>query len=182
MDHGLRPQKKFRHASKLLHRLRVTSFCPIRVAVGTRNHLVFINISEDRLYQNGSRYQVCVMWADQRSSLPNNCFSPLVQLESLERRLDKNPELEKSFAQAILSDLEKSYIVKIGKFCFTVDCFHEGYLPQHLNFYPHKPGKIRRVLNREAMFHCSSSNNALLTEPDSLQNLFQVFNRFRENQ
>ena len=46
--------------------------------------------------------------------------------------------------------------------------------------HPHKPGKVRRVLNGAAKFHGVSLNNALLTGPHLLQTLIHVLMRFRQ--
>ena len=40
---------------------------------------------QETTYHDGCRYQVGMLWADDESSLPNNYFSALVQLKSLER-------------------------------------------------------------------------------------------------
>ena len=72
-------------------------------------------IMEDTTYHDGCRYQVGMLWADKRSSLPNSAFSALVQLKSLQLRLNKNPELKNSYAQTITSDLHQGYIVKVDK-------------------------------------------------------------------
>ena len=49
-------------------------------------------IMEDTTCHDGCRYQVGLLLANDRSSLPHYCFSALLQLKSLERRLDKFPE------------------------------------------------------------------------------------------
>ena len=72
-------------------------------------------ILEDTTYHDGCRYQVGLMWADNRNSLVNIYFSALVQLKSLECRLDKTPELKISYSQTITSDLDKSYINEVDK-------------------------------------------------------------------
>ena len=46
--------------------------------------------------------------------------------------------------------------------------------------HPHKPGKVRRVLNGAAKFHGYSLNSALLTGPDLLQSLIHIVFRFRQ--
>ena len=123
-----------------------------------------------------------MLWADDRSSLPNNYFSALVQLKSLERRLGKDPDLKKSYSQTIRDDFSKGYIVEVDKSdCFKTDQPREWYLPHHPVVHPHKPGKVRRVLNGAAKFHGHSLNSALLTGPDLLQNLIHVLLRFRQH-
>ena len=138
-------------------------------------------ISQETTYHDGCRYQVGMLWADDESSLPNNYFSALVQLKSLERRLEKTPELKASYAQTIKDDFDKGYIVQVDKSdCFRIDNPREWYLPHHPVIHPHKPGKVRRVLNG-AKFHGVSLNSTLLTGPDLLQTLIHVLMRFRQH-
>ena len=101
-------------------------------------------ILQDTTYHDGCRYQVGMLWADDDSSLPNNYFSALVQLKSLERRLERTPDLKASYAQTIKDDFDKGYIVKVDKYdCLKVDNTREWYLPHHPVLHPHKPGKKR---------------------------------------
>ena len=139
-------------------------------------------ILQETTYHDGCRYQVGMLWADDESSLPNNYFSALVQLKSLERRLEKTPELKASYAQTIKDDFDKGYIVQVDKSdCFRIDNPREWYLPHHPVFHSHKPGKVRRVLNGAAKFHGVSLNSKLLTGPDLLQTLIHVLMRFRQH-
>ena len=137
---------------------------------------------QETTYHDGCRYQVGMLWADDEISLPNNYFSALVQLKSLEHRLEKSPELKASYAQTIKDDFEKGYIVQIDKSdCFRIDHPREWYLPHHPVFHTHKPGKVRRVLNGAAKFHGVSLNTKLLTGPGLLQTLIHVLMRFRQH-
>ena len=43
-------------------------------------------VLRDTTYNDGSRYQVGMLWAEDESSLPNNNFSALVQIKLLGRR------------------------------------------------------------------------------------------------
>ena len=141
-----------------------------------------LEILEKTTYHDGNRYHVGMLWTDEDSSLPNNYFSALVQLKSLERRLDKDPELKQLYAKTIHDDFNKGYITKVDKSdCFKLDQPREWYLPHHPVVHPHKPGKVRRVLNGAAKFHGQSLNNALLTGPDLLQSLIHILIRFRQH-
>ena len=140
-----------------------------------------MKILEETTFNDGCRYQVGMLWADEESTLPNNYFSALVQLKSLERRLGKDPQLKESYSKTIREDFEKRYIVRVDKSeCFRTDNRREWYLPHHPVIHPHKPGKVRRVLNGAAKFHGHSLNNALLTGPDLLQSLIHILFRFRQ--
>ena len=138
-------------------------------------------ILDETTYHDGSRYQVGMLWAEDGSSLPNNYFSALVQLKSLERRFRKDTELKQRYGKTIQDDLDKGYNEKIDKTdCSKIDNPREWYLPHHPVVHPHKPGKVRRVLNRAAKFQGQSMNNALLTGPDLLQSLIHILIRFRQ--
>ena len=138
-------------------------------------------ILEATTYHDGSRYRVGMLWAEDESSLPNNYFSALVQLKSLERRLGKDAELKERYTQTIKDDFSKGYIVEVDKSdCFKMNNAREWYLPHHTVVHPHKPGKVRRVLNGTAKFQGHSLNNALLTGPDLLQCLIHILFRFRQ--
>ena len=122
-----------------------------------------------------------MLWAEDESNLPNNYFSALVQLKSLERRLGRDAELKERYTQTIKDDFSKGYIVEVDKSdCFKMNNAREWYLPHHPVVHPHKPGKVRRVLNGAAKFQGQSLNNALLTGPDLLQSLFHILFRFRQ--
>ena len=122
-----------------------------------------------------------MLWADGESTLPNNYFSALVQLKSLERRSGKDPQLKENYSKTIREDFGRGYIVRVDKSqCFRTDYRREWYLPHHPVVHPHKPGKVRRVLNGAAKFHGHSLNNALLTGPDLLRSLIHMLSRFRQ--
>ena len=129
-------------------------------------------------YHDGLRYQVGMVWAEDESSLPNNYFSALVQLKSLERRLGKDVELKQRYSKTIHEDHSKGYIANVDKAdCFNVGNTREWYLPHHPVVNPHKPGKVRRVLNGAVKFQGHSLNNSLLTGPDLLQSLIHILIR-----
>ena len=73
-----------------------------------------LKILQETTYHDGCRYQFGMLWADDESSLPNY-FSALVQLKSLELRLEKTPELKMSNAQTIKDDFDKGCIVQVDK-------------------------------------------------------------------
>ena len=140
-----------------------------------------MKILEETTFNDGCRYQVGMLWADEESTLPNNYFSALVQMKSLERRLGKDLPLKESYSKTINENFDKGYIVQVDKSeCFRTNNRREWYLPHHPVIHPHKPGKVRRILNGAAKFHGCSLNNALLTGPDLLQSLIHILFRFRQ--
>ena len=122
-----------------------------------------------------------MLWIDSNVSLPNNYYSSLVQFETLERRLSKDPELRERYAETIRQDIRKGYVVTVEPHDPRKRSDREWYLPHHLVINPNKPGKMRRVLNGASKFHCTSLNNSLLVGLDLLQNLIFVLLRFRQH-
>ena len=126
-------------------------------------------VLETTIFHNGQRYDVGMLWADDNIHLPNNFFSSLVQLKSLEKLLSRDTTLNENYTNTIREDMEKGYLI-------TVPDAHkveqrsdkEWYLPHHPIINPNKPGKVRRVLNGAAKFHGTSLNESLLTGPDLL--------------
>ena len=55
-------------------------------------------ILETTTFHNGQRYDVGMLWADDNIQLPNNYFSSLVQLKSLEKRLSRDTSLKENYA------------------------------------------------------------------------------------
>ena len=139
-------------------------------------------ILENTTVHNGKRYNVGMLWAEDNIELPNNFFSALVQLKSLETWLEKDQTLREKYSNTIKEDLDKGYVVRV-KDAHKVESRseREWYLPHHPVVNPNKPGKVRRVLNGAAEIHGASLNKSLLTGPDLLQNLIYVLLRFRQH-
>ena len=139
-------------------------------------------ILESTTIHNGLRYDFGMLWAGDNTKLPNNYFSSLVQLKSLEKRLAKDEDLREKYTSTIKEDLNKGYVIEVPD-AHKVEnrSDKEWYLPHHPVLNPNKPGKVRRVLNGAAKFHGASLNKSLLTGPDLLQNLIYVLLRFRQH-
>ena len=123
-----------------------------------------------------------MMWAADNTQPPNNYFSSLVQLKSLEKRLAKDEDLREKYTSTIKEDLNKGYVIEVPD-AHKVEnpSDKEWYLPQHTVLKPNKPGKVRTVLNGAATFHAASLKNSLLTGPDLLQTFIYVLLRFRQH-
>ena len=134
-------------------------------------------ILQDTAYHDGWRYPVTMIWADGQISLPNNYFSALVQLKSLERRLGKYPNLKEQCSTTVRYDLSKGYIVE-------VDLFWDRPTPWVVLTTPPRNSpapvrKVQRVLKGTPEIHDHSLNNALLTGSHFLQTLMHVLLSFR---
>ena len=123
-----------------------------------------------------------MLWAEDNIELPNNYFSALIQLKSLEKRLTIDQTLREKYSNTIKEDLDKGYVLRV-KVAHKVESRSERdwYLSHHPVVNPNKPGKVPRVLNGAAKFHGASLNKLLFTGSDSLQNLIYVLLRFRQH-
>ena len=122
-----------------------------------------------------------MLWPDDNIHLPDNFYASLVQLKSLEKRLEKDLNLKIQFASDIRGDVEKGYEVPVSPHDSKNRSDREWYVPHHPVLNPNKTGKVRRVLNGASKFHGKSRNNSLLICPNLLQNLLFVLMRFREH-
>ena len=93
----------------------------------------------------GERYEEGMLWSEPEPNLPNNYSSALGQLHSLERRLQRDPNLIKLYQNSIHTDVEKGFIKILDESDVKGNCGNEWYLPHHSVLNPNKPGKVRRV-------------------------------------
>ena len=121
-----------------------------RSAADARAH----EILESTTLHNGLRYDVGTLWAADNIQLPNNYFSSLVQLKSLEKRLAKDEHLREKYTSTIKEDLNKGCVIEVSD-AHKVESRSdkEWYLPHHPVLNTNKPGKVRRVLNGAAKFY-----------------------------
>ena len=72
-----------------------------------------VEILEKTTTHDDQRYQFGMLWAKDDLDLPNNYYSALVQLKSLEKRLFKNDELWSKYSKNINDDVEKGYVFRL---------------------------------------------------------------------
>ena len=128
--------------------------------------------------RDGSRYLVGMLWAEDSIILPDNYYSSLVQLKSLEKRLAKDPHYRNQYSKTIEDDLSKGYVIEVPPHSFSNRSIRVWYLSHHPVVIPNKPGKVRHVLNEASKLDGTSLNKSLLVGPDILQNLVLVVPRF----
>ena len=126
------------------------------------------------------RYEVPLIWRDDKVDLPDNFAAAAQRLNFLEKRLSRDPDLAERYRKTIDTDIEKGYIKQLSKEEATAPVMRKWYLPHHPVVNPKKPEKVRRVCDAAAKFQGSSLNSNLLTGPDLLNNLVAIFMRFRE--
>ena len=132
---------------------------------------------------NGERYEVGLLWREDEVKLPNNFYSAMGQLKSLEQRLQKDETLKKRYQETIDTDVNAGYVRKVdqAELNETKDKL-QWYLPHHPVINPHKPEKVRRVCNASAKYQGVALNDKLLPGPDLLQSLIGIIFRLRKHQ
>ena len=140
-----------------------------------------LSILNTEIVHNSERYIVPLLWIDSNVSLPNNHYSSLAHFKTLERRLNKDPELRERYADTIREDIRKGSVVTVEPHDPRKRSDREWYLPNHPVVNPNKPGKLRLVLNGASKFHGTSLNKSLLVGPDLLQILIFVLLRLRQH-
>ena len=79
---------------------------------------------------NGSRYEIGLPWKDD-TKLPNNYFLAKAQLQSLENRLQQEPDLFFRYNQTIEADIEKGFVEETQR--------QPNFMNSQLWYLPHHP-------------------------------------------
>ena len=144
-----------------------------------------IQILQDTIHHIGDRYEIGLLWKQdsilENNSILENSIYPVAkaQLDSLQRRLNKDFELKQLYEKILETDLEK---VCVKSVTFSNPAPEKiWYLPHHPVTNSNKPGKVRRVANAASVFRKQSLNKNLLSCPDHLNNLVGLLLRFRQD-
>lgn len=130
---------------------------------------------EESTRKMDGRYEVPLIWRDDKVDLLKSYDSATQRLYFVEKRLNRDPEQ----LQILLATGE--LLNKTWKRDTSKVLLKKKRIPRSCanGTYPRKPGKVRRVCDAAAKFHCSSLNDHL-SGPDLLQNLIEIFMRFRK--
>ena len=115
--------------------------------------------------------------------LPNKFYSAIVQLNSLELRLQKDDQLQKHYQKHIDTDVNTGYVWNAEQVELNETRNNsQGYLPHHPVINPQKTNKFRRVCSAAEKYEGVVLNDKLLIGPNMLQSLIRFVFRFREHQ
>ena len=131
---------------------------------------------------DGEPYEVGMLWNDNPRHLPDNFFSAMGQLKSLDARFEEESELEVRYEETIKTDHAKGFVRKLTtvEIESTTKC-PQWYLPNHPVVNPQKPEKMRKICKTAAKYPGISLNDNLLPGPDLLNSLLGMIFRFRES-
>ena len=145
----------------------------------SQEDLKFIEILKNGTELVGGHYQVRLPFRKDEINLPNNRSQAEKRFACLKKRLSRNPQFKQDFVKFMDELIKKSYARESTTAVEAGKCW---YLPHHAVYRPNKPGKIRVVFDLSAEFHGTSINKALLSGPDSTNQIVGVLLRFREEQ
>ena len=77
------------------------------------------------------RYEIPLLWKEDHPKLPNNKELALQRLYSLEKKLQKSPELEQKYSNAIKEYIYKGYAIKLSERETNKTSNITNYIPHH---------------------------------------------------
>ena len=125
--------------------------CDVQRSVEDEKVLKFLS---ERTQEVEGLYEVPLLWKDENIQLPDNRVVAIHRLGILEKRLQRDPELDEAYKKTIETDLEKGYIKRLAKEETADQAKRAWYLPHHPVLTPNKPGKVRRVCDAPTKSSC----------------------------
>ena len=121
------------------------------------------------------RYEVGLLWAN-NIVIPNNYVSAYTHFCSLERRLEKNPDLNKRYEATSNNDMGNGHVSRLEdeELSSSRSDAQWRYVPLHPFNNANKPEKVRRVCNAASKLKGVSLKHKLVAGPDLLQNLARI--------
>ena len=141
-----------------------------------------IDIWDKTLTVVDGHYQMDIPFKLYPPQLPDNRSLADKRLQSLGRRLTKDPELHSRYKAGINDLLERGYAERVPCTDKDVSARCTWYLPHHNVTNPNKPDKLRIVFDCAAEYAGTSLNKAVFQGPDMTNKLIGVLVRFRERQ
>ena len=138
-----------------------------------------VNDFNDGLNFDGKNYEVRLPWKRDHPKLENNYAQAVKRLESIERKLKRDPEKAEAYTTAINQYVEKGFAEEV--LYLTSGGGSVRYLPHHANFRADRQTtKCRIVFDASAREQDSVSlNDCVLPGPALQPNLASVLIRFR---
>jgi len=131
--------------------------------------------------EENERYEVPIPWKENKSELSSNYEMAVKRLESTEKRLKKDPELEKTYRETIEKYESKGYVSKSSKDSSSDS--ERWYLPHFPVVRMNKTTtKVRMVFDASAKSNGLSLNDVIHQGPKLQNELFDVLLRFRQDE
>ena len=140
-----------------------------------------LQILENTTVRKSNQYETGLLWRIDKPSFPDSFRMAVKRLNSLEKRLAREPELAAKVSEQIKGYKQKKYSHRITRTELErTDPSHTWYLPLGVVTTPKKPDKVRLIWDAAAKAAGVSFNDMLLKGPDLLTSLPAVLLRFRQ--
>ena len=133
----------------------------------------------DTIHKHDSRYEVSLPWKEHHPLLPDNYEVAVSRLNSVLKRLKKDPELLAEYNRIIEEQSYKGIISEVDSNAeITIGSLH--YLPHHPVIRKDKQRtKVRIVCDASAKSTGPSLNQCLYAGPSLISDISDVLMRFR---
>ncbi|XP_049866070.1 uncharacterized protein LOC126366823 [Pectinophora gossypiella] len=135
-------------------------------------------LHENTKRRDDGRIETSLLWRRDDIVMPNNYENAYRRLLSVEKKLDREPDLKVRYHEEMNALIEKGYAEPAPE---NSTPGRTWYLPHFEVRTPAKPGKVRIVHDAAAKYRNVCLNDHLLTGPDLLQSLPGVLMRFRRH-
>lgn len=130
--------------------------------------------------RDGNKFETGMLWKYDKIHLPDSLPMATRRLESLCRRLERDPDLDMKFRAKMAEYVQQGYVPKLTSEEENENSTKIWYLPLFPVINQKKPGKIRMVWDAAATVGETSLNSMLLKGPAQMVSLPGVLLRFRE--
>ncbi|XP_041782399.1 uncharacterized protein LOC121599013 [Anopheles merus] len=138
-------------------------------------------IIANTLVKSQGRYEIGLLWKTDEVKFPDSYQAALRRLESQEKQLKRNPEMQTWLCETFKEYEKKGYVRKLSREEAALHGPRTFYLPHFVVVNKNKPVlKPRLVFDAAARVKDVSLNSQLLTGPDEVPSLFGILLRFRE--
>ncbi|KAL6466941.1 hypothetical protein MHYP_G00247450 [Metynnis hypsauchen] len=133
-------------------------------------------MDKEMFMDNANSWVAPLPFRTPRERLPHSRDQALMRLASVQRTLEKRPEMKKHFVTFMQNTFDRDHAEQAPPLPAGKECW---YLPIFGVYHPQKPGQIRVVFDSSAKSHGVSLNDVLLSGPDLNNSLVGVLLRFR---
>ena len=140
--------------------------------------MAFEIMSRQRQYVNG-HYELPFLWKNSAAILPDSYPMAVRRLQSLKRRLIKDPDLHRRYTDQMESNIQMGHVEKVlmQELSYGIK---QWYIPHQPVVNPQKPEKVRIVYDcAAASSNGKTLNDFLMKGPDLMNSLVGVLLRFR---
>jgi len=140
-----------------------------------------LEILEATTVRDGKRFETGLLWAKKSQDFVPSEKTALNRLQSMEKKMDKNPLFAEKYCEKIDEYVSKGYAHKLTDAELN-ERPTKWFLPHFAVMNENKPGKLRLVFDAAAKSHGVSLNDMLLSGPDLLVPLVSVLCKFRSHE